>query len=263
MPTKVNNNGWHHVVRNDGRHRSFKLLLLEQGSVHDFICGEIQPNKDVPASFSTLIEHLIKFHSHNCVKPHKLGLVASVGLRWEIKSSSCTHYVCAKNNTKENNRCSHKLHRLAAIDMYYFLQNSSLQENYNKDLQVVQNDKISWKIKLSENLSTKFIYVHPGKVVSIDMNNAFHLDPNDELRSIAVWYTDQSNPGCTWFLFPHYSIAIECSTTTIISWDGRKQHHCSCTCTMKKNRSPVYSILNSCYSNFKKIRGYQRRNESL
>ena len=80
MPTKVNNNGWHHVVCNDGRHRSFKLLLLEQGSVHDFICGEIQPNKDVPASFSPLIQHVIKFHSHNCVKPHKSGVMASVDL---------------------------------------------------------------------------------------------------------------------------------------------------------------------------------------
>ena len=35
--------------------------------------------------------------------------------------------------------------------------------------------------------------------------------------------------GLTWFLFPFYGIAIECSRHTVISWDGRTMFHCSCT----------------------------------
>ena len=74
---------------------------------------------------------------------------------------------------------------------------------------------------------------------SKDLTNSIHRDREDDSYSFACFFRRQSdNKDClTWFLFPYYGIAVECSKNTLISWDGRKMHHCSCTI-----RSGIYSF---------------------
>lgn len=69
----------------------------------------------------------------------------------------------------------------------------------------------------------------PTYAVSNSLTNSSHID-RDGSRSFAVFYQKQNRIGKSWFLFPNNSIAIECSNTPlVISWDGRKMKHCSCT----------------------------------
>ena len=84
--------------------------------------------------------------------------------------------------------------------------------------------------------------LHPTYIFSKNLRNSIHRDKNDNSRSFALFFRDSnhSNVGLTWFLFPFYGIAIECSRSTLISWDGRTQYHCSCT--VEEN---IYSFFTS------------------
>ena len=65
--------------------------------------------------------------------------------------------------------------------------------------------------------------------------NSIHLDKSDNSRTYALWFQQKGKKGKLkngrlWFLFPHYSLAIECSfRPIIISWDAATQEHCSCS----------------------------------
>ena len=84
--------------------------------------------------------------------------------------------------------------------------------------------------------------LHPTYIFSKNLTNSIHRDKNNNSRSFALFFRDNnnSNMGLTWFLFPFYGIAIECSRNTLISWDGCTQYHCSCT--VEKN---IYSFFTS------------------
>ena len=75
----------------------------------------------------------------------------------------------------------------------------------------------------------------PTLGVSADTVNSIHLDKCDNSRTYGLWFRQENNKGKLkkgrlWFLFPHYSLAIECSVRQIIiSWDAATQEHCSCS----------------------------------
>lgn len=170
-------------------------------------------------------------------------------IRREIKSSALTRFRCALNSTDGNNTYSDKLHCHASIDFHHLLSISSLKDVYNDDIQLLKQDSNAWKVKVPGSSHSKSLYLHPSSVVSISLTNTSHQDTNDGSRSFAVWYTNPNHPGCTWFILPYYSLAIECSATTIISWDGRLHQHCSCTSAVG---DPVYSIFNSSFHSVNK-----------
>ena len=70
--------------------------------------------------------------------------------------------------------------------------------------------------------------MHPSYVFSKNLTNSLHIDTGDDSKSFAIFFQQEMN-GLTWFLFPFYGIAIECSRHTVISWDGKTMFHCSCT----------------------------------
>ena len=200
---------------------------------------EIKPRDQVPKSFHKLFLHVSQNYTINRVQPHEQGLRVGGGLRWEINTACVTNYRAVKQNKEVNNVISDKLHRVAAIDFSLFMHESALEEVYKKDiLRLVQNRNYL-KAKLKGGSPSSYINVHPSTHISKDLGNGPYCDPNDSGPSFARWYTDADNPGCTWFLFPQYSLAIECSTSTCISWNCMKQEHCSCTLN-NKNADPVY-----------------------
>ena len=71
----------------------------------------------------------------------------------------------------------------------------------------------------------------PTIAISEDLTNSIHVDLDDSSESFGYWFSRKGKKGRTWFLFPYYSLAIECShkSPMLITWDGRCQEHCSCT----------------------------------
>ena len=71
----------------------------------------------------------------------------------------------------------------------------------------------------------------PTIAISEDLTNSIHLDREDCSESFGYWFSRKKQKGRTWFLFPYYSLAIECShqNPMLVTWDGRCQEHCSCT----------------------------------
>ena len=65
--------------------------------------------------------------------------------------------------------------------------------------------------------------------VSRDLTNSIHVDKSDDSRSYSVFYQSECDKGLCYFLIPLIGVAIEISSTVIISWDGRITPHCSAT----------------------------------
>ena len=238
MPTNFDNMGWCHVLCNDGSNCAVCYLLCNDDGkvVNELIC-EIAPSKKVPSSFHSLVKHVFVNHTHHRKKPHESGIMGCLGRRREIKCSSVTDYRPSPDELSSVNRTTHKLHANASIDFHNFVSDSSLQCKYDHDIALLKKEKnkCTWKIRDT--------HLHPTTAVAISLTNSSHQDPNDHTPSIAVWYTDPTTPGKpgkSWFLLPYYSIAVECSTTTIIRFDGKNVQHCSCTVNGGK---PVFSIL--------------------
>ena len=80
--------------------------------------------------------------------------------------------------------------------------------------------------------------------VSRNLTNSLHLDLNDDSKSFAVFYVSSGKHTTkTWLLFPDYGIAIEINKYVLISWDGSKLRHCSCTGSDESsNTGSVYSL---------------------
>ena len=211
---------------------TYLLCNKDTGVVDNQLICKIAPNKKLPASFPALINHVSKNHTHHCQKVNESGIMGCLGQRLEIKCSSVSDYRASSNKSSPINRMTQQLHAKASIDFHELVFNSSLQHAYNSDISELKKEikKDTWKVEGK--------HLHPTTAISL--TNSSHEDQNDFIPSIGVWYTDQRNPGKSWFLFPFYSIAVECSTTTIIRFDGKTVQHCSCTV---KGGSPIFSIL--------------------
>ena len=61
---------------------------------------------------------------------------------------------------------------------------------------------------------------------SANLGNAMHDDP-DGWRSYAVWRRSGRGSGSWWLLFPEWGVAICLEEGTWVSWDGRRQRHCT------------------------------------
>ena len=101
---------------------------------------------------------------------------------------------------------------------------------FSKDYMQTLNHHKAGSLKLPSN-NGRMITVLPTYAVSESLtNNSIHKDINDASRCYAVFY-QQEGVGKSFLVFPYYSLAIECGQSPVlVSWDGRRQKHCTITC---------------------------------
>ena len=144
--TKRDNKGWKFVLRNDGTHQSFKLVL-RNGSEIDTVSCEMIPNMNVPESFQSFVDHVSSKHTNVRKHDHEYGTMAAVGERKEIRTAGLSIYRPACNNNKENRSKSNRLHRYAAFDFHKLILNTSLKTQYMEDIEVPVSNSTSWKVR--------------------------------------------------------------------------------------------------------------------
>ena len=222
MPSAKKNNSWDYVLRRPPASQKFKesqfCIETEDGGIFvQFLFEEV----DWKIISST--KHFLYNHSKVRDIEGESGDMCCAGLRVDLVSSSIVHYVnndksfaIANSNRilKEGARNFHEIVERSICSKSFLSELNNLKKCNN----VIQHGKGKKKL-------------HPTYIFSKNLTNSMHRDSNDNSRSYALFFRDNLNSerGLTWFLFPFYGIAIECSKNTLISWDGRTQYHCSCT----------------------------------
>ena len=247
VPTEFDSNQWEYVIRAKVNSTSSTEFVLS--SDNDSVLVHHPLAQDVGNDIRNFSKHVLECHAPVRNKEWEYGTMVSAGDRIEIRSAMLNHYRCSKKNTPANWKATESLLPRAGIAFHNLVQKTMLCQLYNKSIEQIVDDNNYRRVKdhTKNNLPIK---IHPSCSVSCNLTNAPHQDLNDASRSYAVWFQDKRDPSTTtWFLLPYYSIAIECSSTTYISWDGTKQLHCSCTTEGKGN---IYSLFYSTYENVKK-----------
>ena len=249
-----NENGWPHVHWHDAtQHRATTIVLLdENGKQEDVIYVHNSVHNHPSRRIREFVSHCIVNHSHVRKNKYEKGRMVSCGLRREIVSSMLNFYRPGRNNTERTSAATTSMYHHAAIDFHTMLMNSPLAKVYQDDIKQLQRDDLVWKVldyKKNKDKKRRVLILHPTSAISMDLTNAMHRDTDDAIRSTAIFYSDPTNPGTTFLLFPYYGLAIECTSTTFVNWDGKKQHHCSCTMPSGGN---VFSFFNGAWDSVKK-----------
>ena len=249
-------NGWR-VHWHDATHnRGTKIILQDvKGTDVDAIYVHNTVNNHPSRNIHDCVSHVMANHSHVRKNKHEKGTMASCGLRREVVCSMINCYRPGRNSTQENKTRTNMLYYLAAVDFHALLMKTPLASIYQDDIKQLQCDNLVWTvrdyrhIKNKGNPRTVLLALHSSSAMSKNLTNSMHLDLDDAVRSTALFYSNPSNSGTTFLLFPFYRLAIECMSTTIVNWDGKRQHHCSCT---MPTGSDVFSYFNGAWETVKK-----------
>ena len=86
------------------------------------------------------------------------------------------------------------------------------KDKYNDDMKYLSRSNNYLKYGKAK------VMLHPTYIFSKDLTNSIHKDKDDDSYLFAVFFQSQNDKekGFTWFLFPYYGIAIECSKNTLI-----------------------------------------------
>ena len=249
-----NSNGWNvHWHNPTTQHRAAVIVLLDKnGTKEDTIYVHHSANNHPSNRIRDCVSHCIDTHSHVRKNKHEKGTMVSCGLRRETVCAMLNFYRPGRKNTAETSAATTSMYHHAAIDFHTMLMNSPLKEVYQDDIKQLQRDDLVWKVKdynKNKDNSRRVLILHPTSAVSMDLTNAMHRDTDDAIRSTAIFYSSLTNPGTTFLLYPYYRLAIECTSTTFVNWDGKKQHHCSCTMPSGGN---VFSFFNGAWESVKK-----------
>ena len=224
--SKLKNKGWNIVIRKPtdvkARRGYASEITTPDGTIQvEFLRHEI------PASIIKSVTHFMANHAPTRNFDGESGVMVAAGMRVDTTSSAKMLYVPSKNNNNATAGRSTVFLRDASLDFNDMLSKTCCNDVLQKDLQVLKNES-NVLVFPSSNNSTN-VCVHPSYAISHNLTNSIHCDVNDNSRSFAVFYPSKKEDSCTWFLFPTYNIAIQCSDRVVISWNGRKMKHCSCT----------------------------------
>lgn len=253
--TTRDTNGWHVHWFNANQHRGTKIILHnEKDEKKDAIYVHNTKNNNPSKHIQDLVSHCIINHTPVRKKMHEKGTMATCGLRREIKCSGLTCYRPGKHSTEKTKKATNSLYNFAATDFFRLLNNTPMRTIYQNDIDQLKRDDLVWRVNDYRQNKHKAeprikLALHPTSAISMNLTNAMHVDKDDAIRSTAIFYSSPSNPGTTFLLFPFYGLAIECTFTTILNWDGKKQFHCSCTMPTGSN---VFSFFNGAWESVRK-----------
>ena len=223
MPCGRDKKGWHHVI-----------CLGTEGLATEFHTpdGTIQVEfltKIIPASITNAVTHFLSTHAPTRRFHGESGVMVAAGTRIDTTSSAKMLYVPSKNNNNKNLGATTSLLCDASRDFNELLSHTCCKDVLHKDLKFLKHESNVLMVPSLDGMTC--LSVHPSYAISHNLTNSIHCDVNDNSRSFAIFYTskDKDKDSCTWFLFPRYGIAIQCSDKVVISWDGRNMEHCSCT----------------------------------
>lgn len=223
MPSKKKNNSWdivlRHPLRKSGKKIYHKFRLdTQEGNIYVEFSNSTMNQKIVTAT-----EHFLRGHSHVRKIHGESGTMTCAGLRVDLVTSSVTHYANVDRAYKKEN--TNHILKEAAGQFRKLLLDGCCKDKYEDEMAYLHRCNNIW------TYGKQKVLIHPTYVFSKDLTNSIHRDKEDDSYSFAFFFKHRSDnkDGLTWFLFPYYGIAIECSKNTLISWDGRKMHHCSCT----------------------------------
>ena len=221
MPSLRKNHGWDFVFRRPSWRGSVNKLnalsydiLTPEGYIHVRF-----PRTYATYKIKTATNHFLLNHTHvRNEMAGESGVMACAGLRVDLVSASKCHYIDANNNSFPDKNT--RILKESAIEFHQFLKSNVAEKEINA---------LRKKNNLLNSAGEK---IHPTYIFSKDLTNSIHVDTGDDSRSFASFFWQEvegEKNGLTWFLFPFYGIAIECSQHTLISWDGRVMFYCSCT----------------------------------
>lgn len=227
MPTVSSNNDnyWDVVIRRPSRKKrkgnsSYTICTPERDILIHFPDSKVSGNiRNAAKSF--LVEH-------NPVREKgEGGIMVAAGNRIDYVTCAKTSYQNKKSTFGLN--VMGKLLNKASSDFHHLFQEGPTRNLLEKEVSRLEQDHIAIK-NSTENYGKQLL--HPFHAFSRNLTNSIHKDNSDHSRTFAIWFREGDvvkNDGLTWFLFPFYGVAIECSSFTTISWDGRAMFHCSCT----------------------------------
>ena len=228
MPCRsgLQNKGWNTVIRKptdvNARRGFASEITTPDGIIQvEFLLDEI------PSSIINSVTHFMANHAPTRNFDGESGVMVAAGMRVDTTSSAKMLYVPSKNNNNATAGRSTVFLRDASLDFNAMLSQTCCNDVLQKDLQVLKNENNVLVFPSSDNSTN--VCVHPSYAISHNLTNSIHCDVNDNSRSFAVFYPSEKEDSCTWFLFPTYNIAIQCSDRVVITWDGKTMKHCSCT----------------------------------
>ena len=239
MPNEISDNNWPHVLRAPTETYSPRFASFNLGGGRSIIVHHppvgIEKNSDLHAA----TEFALQNHSRNRVIEGESGEMVGGGNRFEPISSCALPYV--NKNFKGvggiDNRGHYVFNKGVISFQKLICSNTSFKETFRADIKRLKRSGNVLKLRTDNKIEYDG---HLSYAITKNLSNSPHVDINDDSKSFAVFYTLIDEPGLTWFLFPEYGIAVELSGTVCLSWDGRKEYHCSCTV-----RGNVYSLFAS------------------
>ena len=219
MPSGKEKNGWDIVLR-----RPMKNTFKDRSKGKSY--NIITPEGSIIVHFSTVMvskcivsatNHFLENHTSVRDKDGESGLMTCAGRCVETITSSLSQYHLQSSCYGKN--LTSQVLKGAAADLHNFLKITPCSAYLYKSVNELK--KRNNVLKSGNNV------MHPSYVFSKNLTNSLHIDTGDDSRSFAIFFQQEMN-GLTWFLFPFYGIAIECSRHTVISWDRRTMFHYSC-----------------------------------
>ena len=223
MPTDNDDKGWEKVFRQSTSSVPIKINTRNNEVIELEWLSENQP---VVSTITTAVPYFIDNHTPVRQTEGKVGIMTSAGKRVEIRVGAVTDYRPRIRNEESNEKLSEQHLQDSGIDFHLLLLKSSLGKKYMEVLdQLIITGNVRTVIQDEQTY-----YLLPSYAFSWNLTNQIHLDGNDYTRSYALFYpSEERSGGRTWLLFSDYKIAIECASPVLISWNGSKEKHCSCT----------------------------------
>ena len=226
VPKDNSKNGWDIVLRKPSRKN--KQL---QSAFH--ICFPSGNNSSVYVEFidspvhkdiTQAVDYYLANHSRVRDVVGEKGDMVPIGRRVDIRTSTLSMYKATKSSAGSVDQ--YVLLNRASFAFNKLLLKSCCKLSLQAELKLLTKKDNILKVYSSKRVLATTL---PTMAVSRDLTNSIHVDKSDDSRSYSVFYQSECNKGLCYFLIPSIGLAIEISSTVIISWDGRVTPHCSAT----------------------------------
>lgn len=222
MPNESDNKCWKHVIRRPSNKN------LKQKSAFVIECEEVDDvhiqylSGDYSQSIRTAVEHCLESHTPVREIVGESGLMVGLGKHFERRSSTVEMYKpTSKDVTHLNPQKERDMINACFLSFDGILRQSVIKERYSQSIDSLESKGNIYKVNDSKLL--------PSYCCSESLTNSVHLDFNDSARSYSIFFPRKANVGQTWFVMPELSTALELKGCVVLSWDGRKVLHGSCS----------------------------------
>ena len=222
-PTQEKSRGWPIVLRKPSRKKREKgsAFRIKNNCFGNILVHYI--HQDVEDQIMTSTNWYLSSHSIVRNNQGEKGTMVPIGKRIDVRSSTISYYKATRATNSDLDE--KKILLSTAISFSNLLQRSICASLLNEELKKLKTNTI-----LAYDTSSKTNrHCLPTMAASEDLTNSIHCDVSDGSSSFAVFFRKRQMEGVMYLLFPAVGCAVQITGTTIVSWKGYVQPHCSVT----------------------------------